>query len=225
MEQCEEARLSLRVVTIMEIASVVSSVLLIAWIINPLQLPHRWLEIIPGALALLLMFHSHRLHGETPSLLGFTTKYFGRALKLLLGPMLVTSTLLIGIGYWAGSLNFGRRFWLSLALLPLWGLTQQYILQGFIYRRLRIIWVAPNAAPAILLAALLFALVHAPNLALMSLTLLGGLVWTWVYERAPNLFALGLSHALMSAVAMASLPPWFLQSMSIGYKHLIYQRF
>ncbi|MFN7926675.1 MAG: CPBP family glutamic-type intramembrane protease [Blastocatellia bacterium] len=219
------AQFSLRTVTLLEIASVISSVLLIAWVFNPLQLPQRWPEIIPAVLALLLMIYSHRLHGETLSMLGFTTQHFGRAAKLLLLPMLITSALLVGIGYVAGSLNFGPRFWLSLTVLPLWGLTQQYILQGFIYRRLQFVLGETKTTLAIALAALLFALVHAPNFPLMLLTLLGGLIWTWVYTRAPNLLALGLSHAIMSALAMSSLPAWFLQSMSIGYKHLIFQRF
>jgi membrane protease YdiL (CAAX protease family) len=219
------ARLSFRTVTALEIVSVVSSVLLTAWVLNPLQLEHRWLELLPGGCALLLMLHSHWLRAETPQSLGFTMQHFGRATKLLLGPMLLVGALLVGIGFGAGALQFGRRFWLSLLVLPFWGLTQQYILQGFIYRRLKLICGAQTQSLPIFLAAALFALVHAPNGPLMLLTLLGGLVWTWVYERAPNLFALGLSHALMSALAMSALPPWFLQSMSIGYKHLIYQRF
>ncbi len=219
------ASLSLRFVTALEIASVVGSVLLTAWVLTPLQLNQRWLEALPGLCALLLMLHSHRLHGETLAELGFTTRHFGRASKLLLGPMLVVTGLLLGVGFWAASLHFGRRFWLSLLLLPWWGVTQQYILQGFIYRRLRLIVGAEKNTLTIFLAALLFALIHAPNVPLMLLTLLGGLAWTWVYTRAPNLLALGLSHALMSAIAMSSLPTWFLQSMSIGYKYLIYQRF
>ncbi len=223
--QIGEARLSLRAVAALEVISVISSVLLIAWVLSPLQLPQRWLEVVPAILALLLMIYSHRLHGETLAVLGFTTNYFGRALRLLWLPMLLTTTLLLGIGYFAHSLHFGQRFWLSLAVLPLWGLMQQYILQGFIYRRLRLIFGASKTTATIFLAAFLFALVHAPNLPLMLLTFLGGLVWTWVYARAPNLFALGLSHAIMSAIAMSALPAWFLQSMSIGYKHLIYQRF
>lgn len=219
------AHLSLRTVTVLEVASVISSVLLIAWGLNPLQLQQRWIEVVPGGLALLLMIYSHRLRGESPSELGFTVNYFGRAMRLLLLPMLITTAILLGIGYFAASLNFGQRFWLSLVALPPWGLTQQYILQGFIYRRLHLILGETKSATVIFLAAFLFALVHAPNVPLMLLTLIGGLVWTWVYTRAPNLFALGLSHAMMSAIAMSSLPAWFLQSMSIGYKHLIYQRF
>jgi membrane protease YdiL (CAAX protease family) len=228
------ARLSLRAVAVLEIASVLGSVLITAWAIAPLQLRERWLEAAPGLLALALMVNSHRWHGETPQMLGFTTRYFWRAARLLIAPMVVCAALLVGGGYAGGTLNFNERFWLSLAVLPFWGLTQQYILQAFIYRRLKLALLDPRATEsgstlrtrlAIVLAASLFALVHLPNWPLMALTLAGGLVWTWVYERAPNLFALGLSHGLMSAVTMSSLPAWLLHSMSVGYKHFIYQKF
>lgn len=220
-----DARLSLRAVAALEITSIVCSVLLTAWVLNPLQLNQRWLEALPGALALLLMINSHRLRGETFAQLGFSSRNFGQAVRLLIVPMLFVTALLLVIGYIGNSLNFGRRFWLSLLVLPLWGLTQQYILQAFIYRRLKTILGDERTPLAIVTAAGLFAFVHAPNLPLMLLTLIGGLVWTWVYERAPNLYVLGLSHALMSSIAMSSLPAGFLQSMSIGYKYLIYQRF
>ena len=220
-----DARLSLRAVAALEIISVISSVLITAWVLNPLQLNQRWIEAVPGILALALMIYSHWLHGETPQVLGFTLQHFWRALRLIILPMIVVGALLILIGYQAHSLNFGERFWLSLLVVPFWGLTQQYILQGFIYRRLKRIFPAQNSYIIILMAAVLFALVHVPNLPLMFLTLVGGIVWTWVYARAPNLFVLGLSHGVMSAIAMSSLPAWFLQSMSIGYKHLLFQKF
>lgn len=220
-----DAVISVRFIAGLEMASVVFSVLITAWVLHPLQLRQRWIEAIPGVLALALVIYSHRLHHETTQILGFTSQHFGRALKLLILPMIFVSALLFGIGYFAGSLNFDRRFWLSLLLLPLWGLMQQYILQGFIYRRLQIILGKQKKSLLIFLAALLFAFVHAPNLPLMFLTLVGGMVWTWVYERAPNLWVLGISHGVMSAIAMSWLPAWFLQSLSIGYKYLIYQRF
>lgn len=228
------ARLSLRAVTVLEIVSVIISVLVTVWAIVPMRLNHRWLELVPGILALTLMLNSHRLRGETLRELGFTTQYFGRALLLLFLPMLIGGATLIGIGYWAGSLNFNSRFWASVAFLPWWGLLQQYVLQAFIYRRLRFIFVSEQAEAAeraqrtriaILTAGALFALVHAPNLTLVAVTLVAGVVWSWVYERAPNLFALGLSHGVMSALTIASLPSWLLQSMSIGYNHLFYQHF
>jgi membrane protease YdiL (CAAX protease family) len=228
------AHLSLRAVSALEVASVVVSVLITVWVIVPLHPHNRWLAAVPGALALALMINSHRVRGEKPRELGFTTRHFGRAWRLLAGPMIVAGAVILGIGYQAGSLRFGARFWENLATYPVWGLAQQYILQAFIYRRLRFVLVNERALAseqwlrahlAIILAALLFALVHAPNLGLMVLTLVAGLVWTWVYERAPNLFALGISHGLMSVVAVAALPSWLLPSLSVGYKHLMYQKF
>jgi len=67
--------------------------------------------------------------------------------------------------------------------------------------------------------------VHLPNLTLALLVLIAAIVWAWVYERAPNLWALGLSHGLLSLVLMHSLPLRFLHSMSVGYKHFLYQKF
>jgi membrane protease YdiL (CAAX protease family) len=107
--------------------------------------------------------------------------------------------------------------WLKLVTLPLWGLVQQYVLQGFIYRRVR--EVAGRGLPAVVVTASLFGIVHLPNLTLSVLALAGGLVWTWVYERAPNLFALGISHGLMSLLVITNLPVWMLPSLAVGYKY------
>jgi membrane protease YdiL (CAAX protease family) len=228
------AHLSLRAVTALEIVSVVATVLITAWAIVPMQPRERWLQSVPGLIALAMMINSHRLRGESARELGFTTRHFARAALLLLVPMMLSSAALIWIGYRAGSLNFNPRFWVNLSFIPLWGLVQQYILQGFIYRRMKFILIREQASEseriwrtrlAICATGLLFGLVHAPNLTLMALTLVGGLVWAWVYERAPNLFALGLSHGLMSNIMMCSLPAWLLESMSIGYKHFLYQKF
>jgi membrane protease YdiL (CAAX protease family) len=228
------ARLSLRTVTAMEIASVVSSVLIVIWIIAPFYPYQRWLWIAVCLPALALMLYSQWQRGERPRELGFTRRHFGRALRLLLAPTLFGAAAMIAIAYFSGSLQFQTRFWERLVAFLFWGLVQQYILQGFIYRRLKFIFVNEDATAdeqarrtrrAIFASALLFGLIHAPNLTLMGLTLAAGLIWSWVYERAPNLFALSLSHSLLSAVAMASLPEWLLPSMSVGYKHFLYQTF
>jgi membrane protease YdiL (CAAX protease family) len=228
------AELSLRAVTALEITSVVISVLITVWVVIPLQPGNRWLAAVPILLALALMIHSHRLRGETARELGFAAAHFGRALRLLVLPMLVGGAVIAGVGYVSGSFHTTTHFWTTLLFLPAWGIFQQYILQGFIYRRLRSILVRAGAAEgergrqvhlAILAAAALFALVHAPNLVLMGLTFIAGLVWSWVYERAPNLFALGLSHGVMSLLIMTALPPWALESLSVGYKHFLYQKF
>jgi membrane protease YdiL (CAAX protease family) len=226
------ARLSLRAVTLLEVASVVSTALITAWVIVPLRIGNRWLESLPGLLALLLMINSHRLRGETPGQMGFTLRHFWRACWLLLLPMIITALIVALIGAALGSLHFNSYFAPSLVGRAAWGLIQQYVLQAFIYRRMRSALVIESEAEtqrarqtrrAIILTALLFAIVHAPNLPLMTLTFVSALLWTWVYERAPNLFALALSHGLLSAVTAMSLPDWMLRGMVVGLRHLVYQ--
>ncbi len=232
------ALLSLRAVTLLEVVSVIFTVLITAWAIVPLRLNNRWLEMLPALLALALMINSHRLRGERPGELGFTTRHFWRALRLLVIPTIGAVGIIALIGYSVGSLKFTSHFLASVVGRSAWGLVQQYMLQAFIYRRLRSAMVNQGAnegaaetqhsAPVwlpIIIAASLFALVHAPNLPLMLLTLVSALLWTRTYERAPNLFALALSHGLMSAVTAAALPDWMINGMVVGLRHLVYQSF
>jgi len=228
------AEISMRAVTGLEVASVIASVLITTWLIIPLQPNQRWLVAVPGLLALALIIHSFRVRGEQLSQIGFSFRYFGRALQLLALPALLVGAIILATGYLNQSFHRTSHFWTTVAFLPFWGLAQQTVLQGFIYRRMRALFVQEMAMPddqkrgvnqAILATAGIFALVHAPNLVLMILTLVGALIWSWVYERAPNLLALGLSHGLMSLMVMTCLPSWLLPSLSVGYKHFLYQKF
>jgi membrane protease YdiL (CAAX protease family) len=94
---------------------------------------------------------------------------------------------------------------------------QQYVLQGFINRRAQLA-LGPGW-PSVLVVALVFALLHLPNPWLALATFAGGLVWAHVYQRAPNLPALALSHALTSMLLAASLPPALLRSLRVGIKY------
>ncbi|HKX30884.1 MAG TPA: CPBP family intramembrane glutamic endopeptidase [Blastocatellia bacterium] len=225
---------SWRTVTWLEIASVIVSILITTWAIVPFQLPQKWLASIPGLLALGLIINSHRVRGESRRDLGFTTRHFTAALRLLLWPTLIACATLILIGALNDSFHRTNRFWSTLIYLPFWGTLQQYVLQGFVYRRVRSLLVDESLPPqkirqqiemSVIVTSLIFGFVHLPNLTLSLLTFLGGLTWSWVYERAPNLFVLGLSHAMMSFLLMSSSPPWLLDSMSVGYKHFLYQKF
>ncbi len=228
------ATVSLRAVTGLEVASVLASVFITTWVILPLQPRQRWLVALPALLALVLIVNSHRVRGEGLRELGFTLRHFGRALGLVALPTLLACAVFVAIGYLTGSFHRTSHFWTNLAFLPVWGLMQQYVLQGFIYRRMRSVVVGERALQgeqkrrihlAILATAVIFSLAHAPNLMLMLLTMIGALMGSWVYERAPNLWVLGLSHAAISLTIMTSLPAWLLPSLSVGYKHFLYQKF
>ena len=226
--------ISLRAVGGIEVASVIASVFITTWVVIPLQPEPRWLIALPGLFAAGLMLNSHRVRGERFSEVGLSTKNFWPALRLVALPTLAACGAIAALGFVTNSFHLTSHFWSNLLVLPVWALIQQYVLQAFIYRRMRWLIVAESASAAeqrrqvrwaILATAAIFSLTHLPNLMLMLLTLLGSLLWSWVYERAPNLFALGLSHAVISLMLMTSAPAWLLPSMSVGYKHFLYQKF
>ncbi|MGH9801504.1 MAG: lysostaphin resistance A-like protein [Blastocatellia bacterium] len=229
-----EPQFSLRLVGAIEVASVIASVFITTWVIIPLQLDQRWLTALPGVFAAALMLNSHRVRDERLSQVGLSTRNFGRAMRLMALPTLAACAMIAVIGFVTDSFHLTSHFRTNLLVLPVWAVIQQYVLQAFIYRRMRWLFVAESASAeaqrrqirwAILATAAIFSLTHLPNLMLMLFTLVGALLWSWVYERAPNLFALGLSHAVISLMLMTSLPSWVLPSMSVGYKHFLYQKF
>jgi membrane protease YdiL (CAAX protease family) len=91
-----------------------------------------------------------------------------------------------------------RNFWVTLALYPLWGVIQQFLMNGIIARNLA--RFMPPAA-TVLCTAVLFAVAHAPDGALMGLTFIAACIWVPIYLRWRNLWPLGVSHGLLGAIA------------------------
>jgi membrane protease YdiL (CAAX protease family) len=206
-----------------EIASLVASSLIAEWILAAAAGRTRLIVAIPITLAFVLVISSHFLRRENLRELGFRFDNFLQAMKLLAPPMIVVALLSLGLG-----LIFGARPDLfrwhperhiagQLALGFAWGFLQQYVLQSFINRRAQIVW--HRGVRSVLLTALIFAFLHFPNPWLMLVTFVGGVVWAFVYQRAPNLFALALSHALMTWVIVSTLPMSALNHLRIGFKY------
>ena len=206
-----------------EIASVASSVLIAEWILSAVIGRGKLVVTIPICLAFVLMIGSHRLRGETVRDLGFRFDNFLRAGKLLLLPMVFTAVLCLLAAWWfGGEINFlrwhaGRPIAGQLILGFSWGLVQQYVLQGFINRRAQMIW--GRGWLSVLLAAAVFGGLHLPNPWLTFVTFAGGLIWATVYQRTPNLFAIALSHSLMTWVLVSTLPASALNHLRIGFKY------
>jgi membrane protease YdiL (CAAX protease family) len=219
--ESSSSALSWGAINLAEVISVVLSILLVEWALASFTVS-PWLLAGPPLLAFALMLHSHYCRGETAQRLGFSGRNFGRALLLLAAPTLLAIVALILISYVTHSLQLPDRFLARLSLLPVWALLQQYVMLGFIYQRLRQFL---HANQTIIITAGLFAIVHAPNYPLMILTFLGGLIWSFVYERAPNLFASAISHTLLSATILVAVPEWILPSMTVGYRYLLYSNF
>ena len=206
-----------------EIASVVSSILIAEWILSAAMGRSRFVVAIPITLAFVLVISSHRLRGESLRDLGFRFDNFLRAGKLLLLPMFLTAVMCLLVGWWlGGEINFmrwhaGRPIAGQLVLGFGWGLVQQYVLQGFINRRAQIVW--GQGWLSIVLVAIVFGALHLPNPWLTLVTFVGGAIWAAVYQKAPNLFVLAVSHSLMTWVVVSTLPASALNHLRIGFKY------
>ena len=206
-----------------EIVSVTSSVLIAAWLA---ELPVRVAKsamVVPIALALSLAIFSHRLRREHLRDLGFRLDNFGRAIILLIPPMALISVVLLIIGWLTGHrMNFlswhvERPLLLQLAVGIAWGFLQQYILQGYVNRRAQIIW--GKGWLSVTVVAIVFSFLHLPNPWLMVITFVGGVVWATIYQNTPNLFALAISHSIMTWILVSALPPRVLQHLRVGLKY------
>jgi membrane protease YdiL (CAAX protease family) len=206
-----------------EIASVVSSIIITEWIVSSVSGGNKFIATAPVTLAFALMILSHRLRKETLRDIGFRFDNVPQAALLLLFPMLLATILCWVIGHWfGGQADFqrwhaGKSIVVQLILAFGWGVLQQYVLQGFINQRAQMIW--GRGWISVLLVAALFAGLHLPNLWLTVATFGGGLVWAAIYQRAPNIFALALSHSLMTWVLVSTLPASALDHLRIGFKY------
>lgn len=204
-----------------EIVSIVVSTLIAEWVVLALAGDKSPLMIPPVALAFAFMIHSQITRRESARELGLSFSNFLPAMKLLLAPMLIFTSLLMFVAWIAGGANFfrwsgGQSILGMPALGLLWGFIQQFALQSFINRRAQIVW--GKGAKSVLLVAAVFALLHFPNPALTLATFVGGLVWAWVFQREPNLWALALSHSLMTWVLVSTVPASLLNGLRVGYK-------
>jgi membrane protease YdiL (CAAX protease family) len=107
----------------------------------------------------------------------------------------------------------------SLAGYAVWALLQQYLICVVFADRLH-----RTGLPArwtVLAAAGVFALLHAPNAALMLATFCGGLIWTTLWLRDRSLTPLALSHATAALLLGAGLPPSVLRSAEVSLRYYL----
>jgi hypothetical protein len=206
-----------------EIASVISSILIAEWIGS---IAIGWTRVsvaLPIVLAFVLAISSHRLRAETLRDLGFRFDNFLRAGLLLLGPMFVLALTCVAVTWGMGQRidlfrwHANRPLLVQLFLGFAWGFIQQYMLQSFVNRRMQLI--LPNGMMSVVLVGMIFGVLHLPNVWLTVATFVGGTIWAAVYQRAPNIFALAISHSITTWILVSTLPPSILHELRIGAKY------
>ncbi len=200
-----------------EILSVVTSCLLVEWVVISFAGRSKLIAAIPVLLAVGFMLFSHRERGEPIKDVGFRTDNFLAACRLLLLPTALIVLLAVTVGWFSSRSIFAGAWRDRFLLLPLWALFQQYVLNGFINRRAQL--ALGKGTKSIVLVAFIFSVLHFPNPLLAILTFVGGLIWAAAYQRQPNLFALGLSHVVASITLALTVSPKLLDSLRVGFKY------
>lgn len=182
------------------------------WLVLPARRP---LLTALGALAILAVTVGDPWRrGESLTSMGLRGSGFGPAASRLALPTLVGVLALVVLGLQApAGPRLDRLPRRLLAIFP-WALFQQALLQGTFNRRLGAA-LGPGWRAAFL-NGLLFGGAHLPNLGLALATAALGVWWSHVYQRHPNLWALSLSHTVLSAVAQTFLPAAWTHSFRIG---------
>ena len=107
--------------------------------------------------------------------------------------------------------------WINLAGLIPWGLGQQFALHTVFLREAQATVGRPGG---VLLAALMFAILHLPNPFLTAMTGLGAIAWCWIYDRHPNLLPLALSHALLTLAILYAFDDAMTGRLRVGIAYL-----
>lgn len=181
-----------------------------------------WRGSFPGAtglfaIALLAALTlGHLQHRESLQEVGFRLDTFAKAALLLVPPAGVIVALTLFVGHISGSARFPPESTAvpALARLVVSGLVQQYLLLGFFYRRLE--KVLPNPMSSVVATAAVFALFHLPNPFLTAVTFFAGLIAAIVYQRAPNLWVIGIIHGLISYCLYFSVSPELTGGLRVG---------
>ncbi len=165
-----------------------------------------------GCIAFMVIYTvaSHIAHKENLKSLGFRVDNIAKSGKEVGLFTLIPVAILAVISGLSGNLHPNRRFLLSLLTYPAWGLVQQYAFQSFISNRLRDI--TKNIYAIALVNAVLFGLVHLPNLLLAGLCFGGGFFLSLFFLRHPNLFTISICHGIIGSM----LGSFFPMSMRVG---------
>lgn len=185
---------------LLEALSVFAMIMAYIWLLR-FSHPLSWILI------LLVIIVSHTVRRESPIQLGFGAKNLRSSATALAPVVLALALALLACGWMFGTIR-PQNGLLGLLMYLVWGLFQQYVLNGYFMNRLH--------SP--LLAAALFSAAHAPNWFLMLVTLGGGYFCARAYLRFRNLYFLGLAHGVIGFLIYLVVPDTISHHLYVGPK-------
>ena len=156
------------------------------------------------------------LHGDRPRDAGLRVDNLGPSAREVAVVTALMAAFVVTVGLAVGGFH-GQRVGRVLergGTYLLGAFVQQYLLQAFVVRRLR---QAGLTAPwAVAAAAILFALLHAPNWVLSAGTAGAGALWCVLFLRQANLLTLSVSHGLLALLLYHAWPKVWHLGLAIG---------
>lgn len=167
-------------------------------------------------LALVLL--SHFLRGESPADLGLRKEGFAECARRFAIPVLLVAAIGTALGFAFDTVR-DVSVWRVAGVLAgycFWALFQQYLLNGYFVNRLQASFDTRFQFLVVPLAGMMFAAAHVPNMLLMSVTLVGGAVAAFAYQRHRNLFFLAFAHALIGTMLWLVVPDTVSHHLRVG---------
>jgi len=131
---------------------------------------------------------------------GFTKTNFKETFLMLLPLGIGFVGIFFLIGNYLGTININKNIIPIILLYPIWGIIQQFIVVALVAGNLRDMKnLKISNLVIIVITSLVFAIVHFPFLTLVGGTFLLALVYTAIYLKKKNLYALGLYHGWLGA--------------------------
>lgn len=165
---------------------------------------------------------SHFAHGETAAYVGFRWSGAKKAL-----PVLACAAGIAVVIVWAGAVlgtqrdvTTGRAL-AGIAAYAVWGLFQQYLLNGYFLNRF--VEFSGNATGrfAPVAAAAVFAAIHLPNWFLMAVTFAGGYAAARVFLKYRCLYPLAAAHGIIGYALLVSVPYSVAGGFIVGPRYLL----
>ena len=191
--------------------AIVATVLVYIWFFEG-RADRAWVYL-PGAVVIALTLWHDATRGEW----GFDWKALSAASRITgLWTVMAVAGIFIA-GLLAGTIHDRRDFLGTFAALVVWGAAQQWVLQTTVLRECQ---RAAGRQAGVGIAALLFGLLHMPNVFLTVMTTIGGLIWCAIYDRYPNLVPLAVSHALATLAILYAFDETITGRLRIGASYL-----